>query len=79
MHLNLMPGDRIMIFTDGITEAENSHGEQFGASALENGLRSVDSVFEQLSTFQGNIERSDDCTLFELRYQGVESSLGRSY
>jgi serine phosphatase RsbU (regulator of sigma subunit) len=70
---NLRPGDRIMIFTDGITEAENSHGEQFGASALEHGLCSFDSVFERLSTFQGNNERSDDCTLFELRYQGADS------
>ena len=67
---NLMPGERVMIFTDGITEAENSHGEQFGDSALEHGLSSVDSVLEQLSTFQGSIELCDDCTLFELRYQG---------
>jgi sigma-B regulation protein RsbU (phosphoserine phosphatase) len=68
---SLVRGDRIMIFTDGITEAENSHGEQFGDSAIERGLSSVDSVFEQLSKFQGGVERSDDCTLFELQYQGV--------
>ena len=70
---DLLPGARIMIFTDGITEAENSHGEQFGDCALEHGLCSVDSVLEELSTFQGNVERSDDCTLFELRYQGIGS------
>jgi len=73
---DLTPGDRIMIFTDGITEAENSHGEQFGDGALKHALCSVDAVLEQLSTFQGNIERSDDCTLFELRYQGVQSLMG---
>ena len=73
---NLRPGDRIMIFTDGITEAENSHGEQFGDSALEHGLCSFDSVFERLSIFQGSNEPSDDCTLFELRYQGAESLTG---
>jgi serine phosphatase RsbU (regulator of sigma subunit) len=67
---NLVPGDRIMIFTDGITEAENSYGEQFGNSALEHGRCSVDSIFEQLSSFQGSVDRSDDCTLFELRYKG---------
>lgn len=75
---NLRPGDRIMIFTDGITEAENSHGEQFGDSALEHGLCSFDSVFERLSTFQGSDERSDDCTLFELWYRGAESLSGNS-
>ncbi len=72
---NLMPGDRIMIFTDGITEAENSTGEQFGDSGFECGISSVDSVFEQLSTFQGSIERSDDCTLFELLYRESSEAL----
>jgi serine phosphatase RsbU (regulator of sigma subunit) len=62
-----------MIFTDGITEAENSEGEQFGDAAIECGLSSVDAVLEQLTTFQGSLERSDDCTLFELIYEGVES------
>lgn len=62
-----------MIFTDGITEAENSEGEQFGDVALECGLCSVDTVLEKLSNFQGSIERADDCTLFELLYHGLES------
>jgi serine phosphatase RsbU (regulator of sigma subunit) len=69
----LLPGNRIMIFTDGITEAENSEGEQFGDAAIECGLSSVDAVLEQLTNFQGSLERSDDCTLFELIYEGVES------
>jgi phosphoserine phosphatase RsbU/P len=68
----LFPGDRILIFTDGITEAENSQGEQFGDSALEcqSNLYSLESVFEQVSKFHGTQERSDDWTLFELLYRG---------
>jgi serine phosphatase RsbU (regulator of sigma subunit) len=68
----LMTGDRILIFTDGITEAENSQGEQFGDSALESRthLYSVESIFEHVSKFQGSQERSDDWTLFELLYRG---------
>jgi sigma-B regulation protein RsbU (phosphoserine phosphatase) len=71
----LMRGDRILIFTDGITEAENSRGDQFGDSAIEcrNHLCSVESVFEHVSKFHGSPERSDDWTLFELLYQGGES------
>jgi serine phosphatase RsbU (regulator of sigma subunit) len=71
----LTHGDRILIFTDGITEAENSQGEQFGDSALEcqTHLYSVESVFEHVSKFQGSLERSDDWTLFELLYRGEES------
>jgi sigma-B regulation protein RsbU (phosphoserine phosphatase) len=68
----LMPGDRILIFTDGITEAENSQGEQFGDLALEcrTHLYTLECVFERVSKFQGDLERSDDWTLFELLYQG---------
>jgi hypothetical protein len=71
----LMHGDRILIFTDGITEAENSQGEQFGNSALEcrTHLYSLESVFEQVSKFQGTRERSDDWTFFELLYRGGEA------
>jgi sigma-B regulation protein RsbU (phosphoserine phosphatase) len=73
----LTHGDRILIFTDGITEAENSQGEQFGDSALEyqTHLCSVESVFEHVSKFQGSLERSDDWTLFELLYRGAEPSV----
>ena len=69
----MMPGNRIMIFTDGITEAENSQGEQFGDTALKGVLTDVDSVLDQLTTFQGSLEQSDDCTLFEILYEGFES------
>ncbi len=71
----LMTGDRILIFTDGVTEAENSRGEQFGDSALESRthLCSLESIFEHVSKFQGSLERSDDWTLFELLYRGKES------
>ena len=65
----LAPGDRIVISTDGITEAENSRGEQFGDSAFH--LHGVDSVFEQVSRFQGGVEHSDDWTIFELLYRGL--------
>jgi serine phosphatase RsbU (regulator of sigma subunit) len=74
----LLPGDRILIFTDGITEAENSQGEQFGDSALDcrTHLYTLESVFEHVSRFQGDLERSDDWTLFELLYRGGEPLAG---
>jgi sigma-B regulation protein RsbU (phosphoserine phosphatase) len=71
----LMAEDRIMIFTDGITEAENSQGEQFAESALAccAHSNSVDSLLENVSQFQGSLERHDDWTLFELLYRGGET------
>lgn len=68
----LLPGDRILVFTDGITETENAKGEEFGASALGASahLPDVDAIFEYVSSFQGRREQHDDWTLFELLYQG---------
>jgi len=68
----LAPGDRILFFTDGITEAENHRGEQFGETALEPILHhsSPDQILERLAKFQGQLERQDDCTLCELTYRG---------
>ena len=68
----LAPGDRILLFTDGITEAENHRGEQFGDTALEPILHhsNLDQILERLAKFQGHQEREDDCTLCELTYRG---------
>jgi phosphoserine phosphatase RsbU/P len=69
---DLSPEDRILIFTDGISEAENAQGEQFGDAGCDSWahLRSVDAVLDQASRFQGSVERSDDWTLLELLYRG---------
>ncbi len=32
--IQLQPGDRLVFYTDGITEARNSHGEEFGTARL---------------------------------------------
>jgi sigma-B regulation protein RsbU (phosphoserine phosphatase) len=71
----LLRGDRILIFTDGITETENTRGEQFGDLALGSfaHLDDVDGIFEYVAAFQGDSERQDDWTLLELLYQGCES------
>ena len=68
----LSPGDRILLFTDGITEAENSRGEQFGATDLEPMLHNagLDQILLRLAKFQGQQESQDDCTLCELVYRG---------
>jgi serine phosphatase RsbU (regulator of sigma subunit) len=68
----LTPGDRILLFTDGVTEAENSRGEQFGEKELEPILHraSLDQILLRLAKFQGQQESQDDCTLCELIYRG---------
>ena len=77
---DLSPGDRIVICTDGITETENSKGEQYGNVALESLIRlpNLEAIFEHVAEFQAGPERKDDWTILELSYQGRERSAPRS-
>ena len=38
--IQLYPGDKLLLFTDGVTEARNAHGEEFGEQRLRECLRS---------------------------------------
>ncbi len=67
------PGDKLVLFTDGVTEAENGTGEFFGDDRLEAAISSgdpFDSIFTSLREFCAGTPFSDDCTVFELTYRG---------
>ncbi len=70
------PGDILTIFSDGIIEAENSAGEQYGESRfLENIQFSkemysniiLDNMFKSIKTFVQNAPQEDDMTMIVLR------------
>ncbi len=42
--IDLLPGDRLVIFTDGVTEAADSGGDEFGEERLMSILRTPDSL-----------------------------------
>jgi sigma-B regulation protein RsbU (phosphoserine phosphatase) len=66
------PGDRLVLVTDGVTEAQNVTGEFFGDDRLQEAVaaNSFDEIFTRVLTFCGHAALSDDCTALELRYQG---------
>lgn len=69
----LRPGDRMILVTDGVTEAENPDGEFFDDARLETiagKSNGVDDIFSALSTFCSGTPLSDDCTVVELTYAG---------
>jgi serine phosphatase RsbU (regulator of sigma subunit) len=71
--IQLAPGTRVLLVTDGVTEAEDVSGEFFGNTRLENALsksQKLQDVFESLSYFCGTASSSDDCTLVEVLFQG---------
>jgi sigma-B regulation protein RsbU (phosphoserine phosphatase) len=75
-HERLMPDDLLVLFSDGVTEAENQAGDEYGddrlASCLaEAGRRPateiVDAVQRSLAAFCGDAAARDDVTVMVLR------------
>ena len=69
----LKPGDRLVIVTDGVTEAENARGDFFENERLEAVAAkssSLEEIFTCLANFCGGTPLNDDCTVVELVYTG---------
>lgn len=74
-------GEAIFLFTDGVTEAENAHQDQFGeenllkalAEARSTGARTskdfIDSVFKAVEKHAQGAEQSDDITMLVVEYK----------
>jgi sigma-B regulation protein RsbU (phosphoserine phosphatase) len=72
----LQPGDLFLLFTDGITEPENSYGEEFGEQRLlaligRNAHRPVAEIAEVVMSavreWTGSPELQDDMTVVVAR------------
>ena len=74
--LQLIPGDWLLIFTDGVTEAPNENGEEFGrervsAVMARNIARTADemrdAVLAELRSHSCGVVQTDDVTLIAAR------------
>jgi sigma-B regulation protein RsbU (phosphoserine phosphatase) len=69
--IKLKTGDRLLLVTDGVTEAEDSTGEFFGNDRLEDccpqGLKCIE---QAVTTFRGDTPLTDDFTITEMIYRG---------
>jgi phosphoserine phosphatase RsbU/P len=74
----LCPGDRLFLFSDGITEAFDPQGEEFGAARLEAALAAagggsaadiVGGVLAATAAFAAGAEQSDDITCLALVFR----------
>jgi sigma-B regulation protein RsbU (phosphoserine phosphatase) len=68
-------GDRFILVTDGVTEAENAMGDFFEDSRLEAAAcksPTMEGIFAAVSEFCAGNPLSDDCTVVELSYTGVD-------
>jgi len=75
----LTPGDKLLIYTDGVTEAQDAAGAFFGvkrlhALAATHGASSAETVHDAVQTavrdFTQGAAQSDDITLLVLEYAG---------
>jgi len=71
----LAPGDALVLYTDGLTEARDAHDEEYGVERLTEVLRGhrgaspaafADACLHDLAAFAGSTRRSDDLTLMVL-------------
>ena len=71
----ISPGDTILLYTDGITDATNEEGEFFGLERLQatfagnpprDSRAANDAVFEALQNFVGDAAQADDITCLAL-------------
>lgn len=75
--IQLMPGDTLFLYTDGITEAEDSKSEEFTESRLDEKLaglantsseRVATEIVDAVQEFVGDAPQSDDITCVAARF-----------
>lgn len=69
--IHLESGERILIATDGVTEAEDMAGEFYGDERFQAAARtnaSVEELFQQIQSYMGEAPATDDCTIMEICY-----------
>ncbi|MEW6754649.1 MAG: SpoIIE family protein phosphatase [Candidatus Latescibacterota bacterium] len=80
--LQLRPGDRILLYTDGVTEAMDPQSKQFTEARLKESLAAlracgveelVHGVRNSVLQFARGAEQSDDITMLALQYNGGQS------
>ena len=80
--VTLNKGDLIFAYTDGVNEAKNLQGEQFGESRIMEITDPQDNspdnflniILDAITEFRGMAEQSDDITMLALKYQSTAST-----
>ena len=76
--LILEPGDELLLYTDGVNEAFNAKGEQYGNDRLETFLNRhnnerpqplVEDLGAEIAAWEQGAEQSDDITILAVEYR----------
>ena len=82
--LQLAPGDLLLLYTDGVTEAMNAQSQLFGEERTLEIVRRhpqgqgslVKAVLQQIRLFENGTAQADDITCVTVRYTGLGESTG---
>jgi phosphoserine phosphatase RsbU/P len=81
--LRLDPGDSLVMFSDGVTEARNAASEEFGEERLLTDLQRdagskpsdlLAAIFSNVRAFCGKVDPADDITVTVTRFDGQGES-----
>lgn len=83
----LRPGDRLLLYTDGVTEATSLTGELFGNERLMATMSRLSGdatvgcgqVFAAVDAFAGETPQADDITMLLLGYKGIVGTVTRTF
>jgi phosphoserine phosphatase RsbU/P len=76
--VRLAPGDTLVLYSDGVSEAENPNGEEFGEAGIRTAIASalagppqavLDALFAALRDFTAGAVARDDMTAVVVRYR----------
>lgn len=78
--IEVEPGDRLYLYTDGIPESQDPQGEMYGEARLlshfnETATDPIKTLIEEVTAFAGGKEQMDDITLLELICKPVETDI----
>lgn len=77
--IQMMPGDTVFVYTDGVPEANNASGDFYGLGRMEAALNKnadrdpqgiLEGVKADVDAFTGNADQFDDLTMLCLIYKG---------
>jgi len=82
--VTLKPGDGLVLYTDGVTEAQNIDSELYGEPRLEAATQGIhisldahqycDRIWDSLEDFVGEAEQADDITMLAFRLKRFASA-----
>ncbi len=83
----ILPGDSIFVYTDGVAEATDAHDELFGGERTLQALnrepdaepkKILENVKDGINNFVGDAEQFDDITMLCLKYRGPDQKINEA-